>query len=90
MFQVHTIVPTHDFRDAIVGSRAVAHPYTFVTVEGARAVAKLLNRDADDTHSVVRPVGMSPFFNGPHEFFRQEAQAERYGRCYVSFDDIPF
>lgn len=94
MFNVYEIRPTYDGRDCIVGERAFVVPYTFVTLKGAMAKARLLTVDPADggddmVHYVVRPVGMSPFFNGPHEFFRQQAQEERYGGALID-DEIPF
>lgn len=64
MFNLFRIVPTYDHRDCVVGERAIAHPYTFVTEAGALAVRRLLSTDAAADmceHFVVRPLGASPF-----------------------------
>ena len=59
-FQVYSIVPEYDFRDAIVAHRAVAHPYAFLTEACAYGVARSLSEQGE-IECVVVPFGGSPF-----------------------------
>jgi len=63
MFQLFAFYPVYDNRDGIVGARAVAHPYAYLTAEGALGVAKLYNSRPwnEDVHFVVVPYGADPF-----------------------------
>lgn len=80
-FQIYAIVPTYDNRDAIVGSRAILQPNTYVTARGAHAIAGRLAQDGDDVYHVVVPVGASPFDS--------TKIVHPVGRP-LSYDDIPF
>jgi hypothetical protein len=80
-YQLYAIRPTYDDRDAIVGSSAHAHPYAFVTRDGALAVGDLYgNRPWNDgIHYVVVPQGASPYDHSKH-----------CGRLLPLDADIPF
>lgn len=95
MYVIWTILPTYDDRDAIYGSRALKGDNTYLTLACATKIAERLSeensRDGGDAYYVVRPVGMSPFFNGPHPFFAEQALHQRWGGCYAGPDDeLPF
>ena len=59
-YQIFSIVPEYDFRDAIVAHRAVAHPYAFLTEACAYGVARSLSEQGE-IEVVVVPFGGSPF-----------------------------
>lgn len=95
MFVIWTILPTYDYRDAIVGSHAIrTNANTYATLACADKLAGRLaeesDRDGGDASYVVRPVGMSPFFNGPDPFFKALAEHRRWGDTVALDDEIPF
>lgn len=95
MYVIWTILPTYDYRDAIVGSRAVrANTNVYMTLRCPMKIAQRMSeenyQDGGDNSFVVRPVGMSPFDIGPHPFFAQLAQEERWGGAVAIDDEIPF
>lgn len=91
MFNVYRLTPQYDFRDAIVGERAIKQPMTYVTEGGAIAAARLLARSEDerygDDHFVARPVGVSPF--APHISDWAVTARTSVGTAYGD-DEIPF
>jgi hypothetical protein len=79
MYNVYSIVPSFDGRDAVSGFSAHVHPYAFLTQYGALAVARMLDR-GDDVYTVVVPVGASPF----------DHRAQIHAQVDAPALDIPF
>lgn len=91
MFNVYRIIPTYDYRDAIVGHRAIAQPMTYLTLAGASARVGLLEGINDrfppgEDYFVIVPVGASPFDQRKQVLSARGANK----RVEHAMDDIPF
>lgn len=78
-YQIFSIVPEYDFRDAIVAHRAVARPNTYATKELALKLAAI-ESNAYEIEVVVVPFGASPF----------DRAAQVYAPVDANDQDIPF
>ena len=96
MFQLFEILPRHDDRDVIVGWSAHAHPYTFLTVQGARAVAATRARrecqDLGEGYFTIVPLGKSPFDRNAQDHASYADMRCSYANARIAraMDDIPF